>query len=79
MAVDKTWCVPCAKCPPAQSSAPRSWRSNPLLLDRESLQNGVLVLFVVNRLAHLLEKVTAYVQDKNEVAGILVGLHLHVD
>ena len=53
--------------------------SHPLVSGRKSLENNVLVLLIVHCLPHFLESITAFVHDKNEIIGILAGLHFRVD
>ena len=50
-----------------------------LVLGRKILENGVLVPLIVKCLSHFPEDVTAFVQNENDVVGILAGLHLRVD
>lgn len=53
--------------------------SHHLILDRESLENDVLVPLIVYLLPHFLKKVGVFIQDKEEIIGILAGLHLRID
>ena len=52
--------------------------SYPLVLGRKGLENYVLVSLVVYSLSHLLEGVSAFVQNE-EVVRFLAGLYLRVD
>lgn len=53
--------------------------SCPLLFDRKSLEDNVLVQLAVNRLPHVLEEVAGFVQNEKYIIGILAWLHLRFD